>query len=518
MSHEIELKLNLAPQDALRLGRLEVVRRRVQGRARTRRLVSTYFDTPDLRLRAAGVALRVRHVGRTRLLCVKAQQTSTGGALVRREWEGRVPSDVPAVASIGDPELRDAVDRVAGAPLVPLFTTALSRTSRVLQLDGAVAVLDVDSGAVHLGTADGGGPTDPVCEAELELREGDPAALFEFARELADAVDVRLSTDTKAARGFRLLDGRRPEPVKAAALELSRDETVEQVLGRVVDTCLGQVVANQDPLLRNDDPEGVHQMRVGLRRLRSAFTLFRSVVPDEQRDAMVGEVRWLTAELGRSRDADVQAAEIVGPVAARMPGDPAFAHLLDLLAREREDGRVAARAAVASRRFTDLVLDVSAWMARRRWRDQPLTEDAARLFQPVTDLACALLAQRHKKVVKRARRFAELSTPERHELRKDVKKLRYACEFFRSLYPRKRVTAYAKRLSALQDALGYLNDVAVAQEYVAHLVGLAEQEGGHDLRYAAGVVLGWHEHALAAEEPRIERRLAEFLEVRPFWG
>jgi CHAD domain-containing protein len=189
-----------------------------------------------------------------------------------------------------------------------------------------------------------------------------------------------------------------------------------------------------------------------------------------------------------------------------------------IVARERGDGRAAARAAVGSRRFTALILEVSSWMARRRWREQPVSESSALLFRPVAELASRLLARRHKKVVKRARRFSELPIPERHELRKDVKKLRYACEFFRTLYPRKRRAAYAKRLSSLQDALGYLNDVAVAEEYVAHLVAVAEREAGHDLRYAAGVVLGWHQHALAAEEPRLEKRLGAFLRARPFWG
>jgi inorganic triphosphatase YgiF len=518
LHHEIELKLTLKPEDARRLGRLDLVRSRVQGRARTRRLVSTYFDTPDRRLRAAGIAVRIRRVGRSRLLCVKAKQTSRGGALVRREWEGRVASDLPITSDIADPELRLAVERAAPAGLEPLFTSAMSRTSRELQLDGARVAMDVDTGSVVAGLPGGEGPEEPVCELELEMLEGDPAALFDFARELSGVVDVRLSTDTKAARGFRVVDGLLPAPVKATRLSLHAADTVEGALSSVVDTCLGQVVANQHPVLVNEDPEGVHQMRVGLRRLRSALTLFKTVIPDAQRERIVAEVRWLTAELGRSRDADVQAAEIVGPVAARMEDDEAFQHLLQLLRQEKEDGRAAARAAVASRRVSDLILDVSAWMARRRWREQPLSEASAQLFQPVTDLACRLLSQRHKKVVKRARRFSELPTPERHELRKDVKKLRYACEFFRSLYPRKRLAAYTKRLAGLQDALGYLNDVAVAEEFVSHLVAVAERNGGHDLQYAAGVVLGWHEHALAMEEPVIEQQIERFLGARRFWG
>ena len=99
-----------------------------------------------------------------------------------------------------------------------------------------------------------------------------------------------------------------------------------------------------------------------------------------------------------------------------------------------------------------------------------------------------------------------------------MKKLRYACEFFRTLYPSKRVKAYATRLAGLQDVLGYLNDVAVTEEFVAHLIARSEREGGRDLRYPCGVVLGWHQHALAVEEPHIRRRVRRFLRAKPFWN
>ncbi len=545
MSHEIELKLTLSEADARRLGRLEAVRSRVRGRARRRKLVSTYFDTPDQRLRSAGVAVRIRRVGRTRLLCVKAGQTTLGGVLVRREWEGPVQTDVPTTADIGAADLRAMVEKLIGSDLRPVFVTTMTRVSRDLDLgDGATAVMDVDLGTVE-GLHDQGGvtdaagdphaantaetsvdatrPVDHVCELELELKTGNPAKLFEVARAIAETVAVRVSTDTKAARGFRLLDGLLPQPVKAKGLALKPSASVETSLAQVVQGCLDQVLSNERPVLVNDDPEGVHQMRVGLRRLRSALTLFKRVIPDVQRSALNDEVRWLTGELGGARDADVQAEEIIGPVAAHMGAAgmgtaEEFAQLMALIADERKIGRAAARAAVASRRFTALVLDLSAWLANKDVRKQPLSQDSALLFRPVPELACRLLAQRHKKVVGRARRYMDLPIAEKHELRKDVKRLRYACEFFRTLYPAKAAKAYGTRLAGLQDVLGYLNDVAVAEEYIAHLIARSEREGGHDLRYVCGVVLGWHQHALAIEEPRIAASVRSFLRAKPFWS
>ncbi len=513
--NEIELKLTMDEKDVARVGRATAVRARsVTPRPRARRLVSTYFDTADQRLRGAGVAVRIRRVGRLRYLTVKAGQSGMGGMLIRREWEGRVSSETPDLSVVTDLELRRAVEiAAAGAPLAPVFTTTMSRTSRALDLgEGTTATLDMDRGTV--ATADA---VEKVCEAEVELREGDPARLFAFAREFAADIPVRISTETKAARGFRLLGGALPQSVKAAPVDLVRGQTVEEALLVTLQSCLDQVFANDLPVLLNDEPEGVHQMRVGLRRLRSAMTLFGDVLPAEQRSALVAEVRWLTNQLGLARDADVQDAEVVGPVAARMAGDPAFARLTALLASERTSGRAAAREAVLSMRTTELHLSLSEWVSRRLWRDQPVSAESAQLFRPVAEFSCRMLARRHKKCVKRAKRFADLPVDELHELRKDLKKLRYACEFFRSLYGAKPVRAYTRRLSALQDSLGYLNDVAVAHEYVAGLLARAGSDGATDLAFAGGVVLGWHERALAEQEPATLRSIRGFLRATPFW-
>ena len=175
------------------------------------------------------------------------------------------------------------------------------------------------------------------------------------------------------------------------------------------------------------------------------------------------------------------------------------------------------RQAILSGRYTKFLLQVGAWTAKRAWRDQPLTKTSALIFAPVTDHSDKLIATRHKKVVARGRRFKTLTVPERHQLRIRVKKLRYSVDFFSSLYPLKRVKPYAARLSKLQDSLGYLNDVAVAENLVSRLAAQLNEEDALQCQRAGGIVIGWHAHALAQTEKTLRKDVKDFIKSKRFW-
>ncbi len=135
------------------------------------------------------------------------------------------------------------------------------------------------------------------------------------------------------------------------------------------------------------------------------------------------------------------------------------------------------------------------------------------------ELSDRLLAKRQRQAKKRGHGFAELPTSERHRVRIALKRLRYASEFFNTLYPPEKVRPYLSALKDLQDALGHLNDVAVAEERVAALVALAESpEQEERLRLAAGLVLGWHSHGLARLEPKLVAAWNAFAQQAGFGG
>ena len=113
--------------------------------------------------------------------------------------------------------------------------------------------------------------------------------------------------------------------------------------------------------------------------------------------------------------------------------------------------------------------------------------------------------------------FAQLSAEQRHRLRIALKKLRYATEFFEALYPKKHTKPYLAALKDLQDGLGHLNDVAVAQRLIDSLVGRGDRSADRRLQQAAGLVLGWHARGVADREPAILGAWQEFAEREPFW-
>ncbi len=503
MARETELKLELDPTALQRLRRHPLLRALKHGRAATSHLVSVYFDTPTLALKAGRKVLRVRHQGARRLLTLK--QSGALGLFQRGEWEQEIDGDLPPPDLLAQPPLAELLDGVPLDQLAPLFRTEVRRTVWMLS-DGAFEIeLALDQGSVTAGAH-----SIPLCEAELELKQGEPAALFDLALVLQETIPLRLGIAAKSDRGYGLI---RPEPTgprRGKPPALAPGMTVAEAVRGIGHACLQHLLANQAPLLAGHDPDAVHQMRVALRRLRSSFGLFRPLLAGPELDDLRGQLRWLLAALGPARDLDVFLAEILAPA---LPHFPTPLTVLQAHYRAERDGRyAAAAAAVADGRFTRLALGLGRWLEGGAWRQPGSPEHAALLAQPIEDYARQLLAKRLRRLGRAARHLGRLSPAERHAVRIQVKKMRYSCEFFAPLFPGKGSARMCESLAALQDSLGRLNDVAVARDI---LTGLA---AGHpDKAFAAGLLAGWH-------EARVPGLLAEAVEAwqqvskrRPFW-
>lgn len=512
MRNEIELKLQFQPEDLPRLSNLPAIKRLARGRTRTRQLPSIYFDTPDFQLRQRNISLRIRKEGRRHIQCVKSMGTRGAGVLVRKEWENPVPTEDPVLPAIEDADIRRQVIACAADSLEPVFRTEVTRTTRRLVFEDGEITMDIDSGEIVTANA-----RRPICEMELELKAGPPHHLHDLALEILPEVDFRLSALSKAEQGFALLTGESPGWRKKTGIEHPAKATIEDALIHIVHNCLGHMLDNEACTLESEHPEGVHQMRVALRRLRSALKLFRPMLPADQYDWAVGEIKWLTGQMAAVRDLDVFLEEIVGPVVAQVPDENSFHVLSRRINAERNRSRHAARLAIRSGRYTRFLLRIGAWLAKRAWREQPLNETSARLFDPVDGFSNALLSKVHRKVRKKGRHFAGMSEDERHQLRIDCKKLRYTVDYFSSLYPRKGVESFAEGLSKLQDGLGYLNDVAVARTLVQRLADTGADEDAPLCQHAGGIILGWHAHALMDCEDAYVADMAHFIDSKPFW-
>ena len=516
---EIELKLALDATAVPRLLRHAALRSLRRGRTRIEQVFSTYFDSPDFRLQRADIALRVRRVGRRWVQTVKGPPQAGAGLHARPEHEWPLPGpDVDLTRLVATP-WKKLIAKAARDGLVPCCTTDFSRRTIPLEFaDGATAELCVDLGEIR-AECDGRARREPIAEIEVELRSGDAANLFRLALALAADLPLAVSTETKAARGYALRRGwprAVPSPVRASDIALAADATTADALAAVARECLHQIAANAPGLVADADPEWIHQMRVGTRRLRSCLSLVARFGAATVLDPVVAEVKWLAAILGRARDWDVFVTETLPPLVASFTRDakaaPGIGRLRARAAARRRAARNDARAAVASARFQRLLLTTGLACATPRFGAPPAA--ASGTADPpgrrASVFAAELLARRHRNFVAIAAGLMHASDEERHAARIAAKRLRYVAEFFAPLFPGKRTRSYIEALAEVQDALGRLNDAVTA----AALAG--ELSGGGD-NAAAGAVRGWVAAQAAAVEPSLAKAWRRFNAATPFW-
>ena len=486
------------------------------GRPKTRTLRSIYLDTADHALKKAGIALRLRRDGRRWIQTVKTKPELHGGLSQVGEVENPAPGGRLCLEAIPDAAVREEViRRVNGAPLQPVCETVIRRSASELSLeDGTRAELAIDVGEIHAGERSA-----ELREVEIELIEGSPGGLFDIAHLLFPAGGLRFSRLSKAARGYLLAEQGWIDPPlaprNAMEVALAPAQIAEHAARDVLRECLDQIATNVVVVRKLDDPEGPHQLRIGLRRLRSAFCVFSAVLQSPEMTRLNGEARWLGQEVGRLRDLDVVANDIVRREAETHPDEPGLPALADALSRQAGGLRDHLRKLLPEARVQAFLIDLARFVETRGWLVPQDFGQTERLAAPVVELAGKALNKRSKKVRKRARGLETLTVEQRHELRKELKTLRYAVEFFSPLYPAKRVDPFLKRLKKLQAVFGDLNDAATVR---AMLTG-AEAPGAGDP--AAQRAIGW---VIGASQARAEFGWAgakalwgSLDETRPFW-
>lgn len=486
-SREIELKFLCAPGD---LG--AVLAAAPEGDDDSRELISVYFDTPDLALQKAGVSLRVRESKSGRVLTMKR-----GDGLAREEYEAPLVGDQPPTELA---PLREVLTEADAATLAPAYNVRVIRRQRLVRYGDAEIELALDQGEVC-----GGRRASPISEVELELKSGEPAALFDLARELSRSAPLYLSFDTKSARGQALVAGQPVEARRRDKVKLERDATAGEAFQKNARNALAAIAANAAVLREAPNPEAVHQVRVAARRLRSALATFRPVVEDARYQAVKDELRWLAKAFDQARNLDVFAEEVLGP-AQKMGAPPAgLPALIAAVEAARQAVRKDACATAAGERFRTLMIDATAWAETGDWLGAAAGQEPARSY------ADKVLGKRLKKLLKRGRKIEAHDDAARHAVRIQAKKLRYAAEGFASLYPDKKVDRFVGRLKALQDSLGALNDIATAEPLMASLALSPEAA------FAAGELEGLKladDHKLIAQAAKSLCKLAD---TPAFW-
>ncbi len=511
---ETELKLAITPEGAARLPRHPLLRALRRGPSRKSRLASTYFDTDDLELIDAGIVLRLRRDGRRWVQTVKGRPkgASAGGMTARAEFEWPVSGFALDPLRFATTPFRRVLGKAEKRGLTPRFTTDVTRTTIPLAFaDSTMALLCIDMGEVH-ADVDGGRLRAPIHEIELELEAGNPARLFELAGALASDVPLSLQPKSKSQRGYELLRPRPSGPLRAEEPAHVPDSNAADAFAAIIRNCLAQVEGNADGVLTQVDPEWLHQMRIGVRRLRACLALAaRSLAPARVEPLRV-ELRWLAQILGQARDWDVFTLETLpaftlavarGSNAAGLR--PALHALAAQAETRRAEARSAAHAAIGSGRFLRLVLSAAA-LANSPATGSP---HPAALDASARVSARPHLKRRHRALLALGSDLAHAAPETRHAARLAAKKLRYASEFFAPLFERKRTQAYRRALSVLQEELGAWNDAAVAARLAAELAGADSP--------AAAAFSGWAAAQGSARSAALTAAWEGFARARPFW-
>jgi triphosphatase len=502
---EVELKLEVAPQDLVKVGRSKALDAVQHGAARASRLFSVYYDTPGQDLRRRGFSLRLRRQGRKWTQTLKGPGRVFGGLHSRDEYEWPLRRAALDAQALRETPHRALFKRKLRESLVPAFSTDFRRRSLELEFeDGSRAELALDRGEIRAGRR-----RTPLAEVEVELLAGDSAAMIEFASRLAEEVPFSIGMSSKAERGYGLLAPVAAAPRRNQPVELEPSLPASAAIARLAQSCLVHARANEEGFLARTDTEYLHQLRVGLRRLRAVLTVPRE---DEWRLALAplrAELKWLWQALGAARNWDVFADEVLG----RLSGHDRSEEIEELRRRASRLRRAEverAREAVRSARYQRI------WLSLARLFDAHGAALAP--GRSARQLADAVLDRRYRKVL----RWGDPppSAPEAlHRLRIEAKKLRYLAQLFAPVYGGKHAPRRAKRfldaLSDLQDVLGTINDASIS----VALIEQAALDGKQPLdREAAGLATGW----VAAKREEARLALPEiwraFAGARPFWS
>lgn len=475
MSHEIELKLTLPQKSLAALRRHPLIADAPRdGRACT--LENTYFDTPELELRERRMAVRTRKAGSRWLQTVKCAAESAGGLSSRPEWEQPYLNGCFDFSAIDREDVRSRLEALHPR-LVPVFTTRFKRETCILTPREGVKVLAM----IDSGTIEADGRERPLCELELELVEGDPQELYALALQLAESLPLTPENVSKAERGYRLFSNHALRPAKARPSRLSAEQSPVDAFRIIGFDCLSLWQTNESGARESDDPEFIHQLRVALRRLRSALRLFGPALPADFVSRWSDGLKDAADGLGAARDLDVMLAEVLSPVAESGLADDATQRLIAMAVDRRDREKAAAReqllAASHGRQMLALAADL-----------YTLQSDALVKSANLTTFARLQLSQLRKRARKRFSAAADdLHSDKLHELRVSLKRLRYGIEFLLPLLPEKATVRFANDIADIQETLGYLNDEAVARSRLKTWAGKDPE-----LRSGAAFVAGWH--------------------------
>jgi CHAD domain-containing protein len=390
-------------------------------------------------------------------------------------------------------------------PLVPVAAFEGRSRSTDLACEQGAVVMTLLTGSVRAVAGE-----QRVCRLHLE---GAVQPVQALAVALAGELRLAVPKACLAADALAVVSGVAPAARHHGQPELPAGCTVADAFAYAVGH-LTDVILHFAPLSAagRNGPEPVHQMRVAVRRLRSAIKVFRRAMASREVDEADTGLKALAARLGPTRDWDVFVTETFAAVADAFPQERHLQRLLASAERRRRACHAELRAFLTSVDFHRLGIKLACLAGGTEWRETLGEAEQAELASTLDEFAAKVLNRRLKRLLQVEGALAALEPGALHAVRLNAKRLRYAAEIFAPLYPGKATGRYLRRLSRVQDRLGSLNDVAVATNLLAELAG-----NGGSQAFASGLLLGFSGAHAAETRERIDDVWQKFRRATPFW-
>ena len=486
----MDLELGLDPDAAARLSRLPLLTPLRSGKPRNRTIRIIWHDSAEHALAKNGLVL--------------AEQ--------RPQWrlERLIPDDatwppgapVPVVASARS---LDELDHALPQPLVPIAAFEGRARSIDLACEQGPVVMTLLTGAIRAVAGE-----HRICRVHLE---GAVQPVQRLAVALAGQLDLSVPRTCLAAEALAIVTGIPPAARHHGAPDLPAGCSVADAFAHTVGH-LTDVILHFAPAAAagRDGPEPVHQMRVAVRRLRSAIKVFRRGVQSTEVDAADAGLKALAGRLGPTRDWDVFVTETFAAVAGAFPHEKHLKRLHAAAERRRRTAHSELRAFLTSFEFHRLCIELACLAGGKEWQEALGEAEQAELALSLEDFAARVLDRRLKRLIQVESTLAELEPSALHAVRLSAKRLRYAAEIFAPLYPGKSTSRYLRRLGNLQDRLGSLNDVSVASTLLTELAGSSGSQA-----FASGLVLGYSGAHGGRTRGKIDAVWQKFRRQTPFW-
>ena len=507
MGYEVELKLSINKVDTKKLYLSPLIVNSTLHKPTKNKLISTYFDTPDLKLLDGGITFRIRQKAKEWIQTIKLAGTANSGLHQRNEWEDSVSACHPDFTKIKDPRLiKFFANKKLQATLIPIFRTEITREEWLLTFDNGDQVeLSLDSGLLKAKQFQ-----EPINEIELELKAGHVGRIFDVALSLQKTIPFNIENNSKAKRGYEYFRPTVLRTFKAKLPSLDKNNDANTAFKIIARECISHLESNRDIVLKEADIEGVHQMRVALRRLRSAFSLFKECLNFEESLLILAEVKWLAIKLGKVRDLDVLITETLPIVSKYSNNDKEILAFSKQAIQAKRVVFKEMQEAIISQRYHSLLLTLSSWLESERWLKQHNKADHFKLLK----FSKKSFNKFYKRLMQNKLGFKEMQPEDRHKVRINAKKLRYSMEFFYNLYPSKEIGKFIRKLAKLQDSLGLMNDISVTGVLLESICKTSPSAGLGD---AIPIVNSWGSKKITDQCPKVDTALKKLLKDKPFW-